>query len=1406
MDAAADDAMYDVVPASTQDPEGEVEAPPPDQIDSLYHSTKLASAANGSRWEETLNNIIPAIVSIRFIAVRNFDTEHQRASQASGFVVDKVRGIVLSNRHVVQPGPILAEAILNHSKEEIKLIPIYRDPGPSFTCGGTITDYCLLTLMLAVHDFGFYRFDVSTVKYMKVVEIPLAPERARVGIDIRVVRIAYMDAFVRTTGGLTLFGQVGNDSGERLSILSGTLARLDRKAPYYGNGKYNDWNTFYYQAASMTSGGAWIHCLLIKVMAKKAHFFFPTVSTGSSGSPVIDVEGNAIALNAGGAMSSASSFFLPLDRVVRVLRLIQNGEPVPRGTIQTVFKFTTYDELKRLGLDPEAESAIRGMFPDSTGMLAVGQVIPSGPADRVLESGDILLKINGTFLVGFVTLEDIIDSCVGKTVMLHVQRGSLVLEITLPVQDLHSITPNRFVEVGGGTVNELSYQMARSFMVPAGGVYVAGSGYMFGLAGVSRKCVITSLNNIPTPNLDVFVEVMKGLKDNERVPIRYYQLGDINKEKLALIQVDRRWHAFRMAVRNDSTGLWDYIDLPPCIGEDVPKPHTASHISLDPSLGPARSVIPSLVHVEFHLPFKVDGVVHQVHSGIGLVVSAEMGYLLVDRHTVPTSIGDILLTFANSIIIPGQLVYLHQLYNFAVVRYDVSLLGETFVQSAPISDKPLNQGDSVYLVCLTKAYQPIVRRTVVTNVRQFFVNEPIPPSYRAMNVEGIELENPISHGGVLTDSEGKIQALYAGHTRHSPKGRNEFFMGLGMELVMPAVKAIVEGHGNVPTVQGLEVELTYAQVAHARILGLSDEWVKRIEGSHLSRRNVLVVRRLTSGTEAGRILREGDVVLAVNGDPATKFTDVMRHTESESLDLTILRDRKEMVLKIPTSIFEHTGTERVVVPHKAVFQQMKNVPKGTYVVYDGSPSQLYALHPLTWVTEVNGQPTETLDAFLNAVSSIPSDVFVRLKTVNFTRFVKVTTIRTNRHYFGTWEIVKDENHAGSRAMKLTIKTLQQKTFSMEVDTSLKISDIKKRIEEDQGFPVAHQKLIHSGKILNDDTPLQEYNITEKDFLVVMVTKPKATPSAASSSASSASQSAPAAAPAPAPTPAAPSTPAAAPAAPAAAPAAAQPAEAPAASAASFDASTLATGSAYASAVQNLVEMGFERDQVVRAMRAAFNNPDRAAEYLMTGIPEHVTRDMGPAPGAATGGAAPPAAAGNPPAQAAAAAPATSTPAAAGGQPGQYVNLFEAAAAAAQQQQGGGGGGGAGGAAGGDLSFLRNTPQFQQLRQLVRTQPQLLQPLLQQLAQSQPELVQMINQNPDQFLQLLGEGGDGGAEGDAPPGAQYVSVTPEEEAAINRLAALGFDRALAIEAFFACDKNEELAANYLFDHGNEGDWQ
>jgi UV excision repair protein RAD23 len=132
----------------------------------------------------------------------------------------------------------------------------------------------------------------------------------------------------------------------------------------------------------------------------------------------------------------------------------------------------------------------------------------------------------------------------------------------------------------------------------------------------------------------------------------------------------------------------------------------------------------------------------------------------------------------------------------------------------------------------------------------------------------------------------------------------------------------------------------------------------------------------------------------------------------------------------------------------------------------------------------------------------------------------------------------------------------------------------------------------------------------------------------------------------------------------------------------------------------------------------------------------------------------------------------------------------------------GGAGAAAALAGGNLDFLRNNPQFQQLRQIVQQQPQMLEPILQQVGAGNPQLAQLIASRPEEFLELLAEDHDDDAA--LPPGAQAIQVTEEEREAIERLCRLGFERDLVIQAYFACDKNEELAANFLFDQPEDDD--
>lgn len=192
-----------------------------------------------------------------------------------------------------------------------------------------------------------------------------------------------------------------------------------------------------------------------------------------------------------------------------------------------------------------------------------------------------------------------------------------------------------------------------------------------------------------------------------------------------------------------------------------------------------------------------------------------------------------------------------------------------------------------------------------------------------------------------------------------------------------------------------------------------------------------------------------------------------------------------------------------------------------------------------------------------------------------------------------------------------------------------------------------------------------------------------------------------------------------------------------------------------------------------------------------GIPENIQQEQQSTRGSATGGRQAGTTAATAPQTATGTAPPPAEPSAEAGD--QPVNLFEAAA---QAGRGGGSGGaartprqpssaatgllreglgvgagagaGAGAAGGlGNLDFLRNNPQFQQLRAIVQSQPTMLEPILQQVSAGNPQLAQLIGQYPEQFLQLLSEGGEGVA---LPPGAQEISVTEEERAAIERVSA------------------------------------
>ncbi|XP_008677244.1 ubiquitin receptor RAD23b isoform X1 [Zea mays] len=369
-------------------------------------------------------------------------------------------------------------------------------------------------------------------------------------------------------------------------------------------------------------------------------------------------------------------------------------------------------------------------------------------------------------------------------------------------------------------------------------------------------------------------------------------------------------------------------------------------------------------------------------------------------------------------------------------------------------------------------------------------------------------------------------------------------------------------------------------------------------------------------------------------------------------------------------------------------------------------------------------------------------------------------------------------------MKLTVKTLKGTHFEIRVQPNDTIMAVKKNIEEIQGkdsYPWGQQLLIFNGKVLKDESTLEENKVNEDGFLVVMLSKGKTSGSTGTSSSQHSNtpatrQAPPLEAPQQAPQP------------PVAPITTSQPEGLPAQAPNTHDnaASNLLSGRNVDTIINQLMEMGggsWDKDKVQRALRAAYNNPERAVEYLYSGIP--VTAEIAVpigGQGANTTDRAPTGEAGL------SGIPNTAP-----------LDLFP--------QQGASNAGG--GAGGGPLDFLRNNPQFQAVREMVHTNPQILQPMLVELSKQNPQILRLIEENHDEFLQLLNEPFEGGEgdfldqpEEDEMPHA--ISVTPEEQEAIGRLESMGFDRARVIEAFLACDRNEELAANYLLEHAGEED--
>ncbi|KAL0592259.1 hypothetical protein ABG067_000367 [Albugo candida] len=1004
-------------------------------------ATQPKAVAN---WKKTLQEVVPAIVTLKLNNPKWFDTETPGNGSATGFVVDANKGIILTNRHVVGAGLVDAEAVFQNN-EEVVVRAMYRDP---------------------VHDFGFFQYNPQDVKHIAVPSLSLRPDKASVGVDIRVV---------------------GNDAAEKLAIASGTLARLDRDAPDYGK-----------ETLNVDDAGT---------------------TGGSSGSPVLNQAGEVVALNAGGKVGTSASFYLPLDRVKRALELIQNGEPVSRGTIHTVFKYKPFDEVRRLGIRAETEALVRSTFPLEVGMLTVSEILPQGPAKDKLQAGDILTRINGKLLTQFVPLETVLDDHVGKSIEIEIERAGKVIQTNIDVQDLHAVTPSRFLEISGAVINPLSYQQARNHARVAGTPYVAHPGYFLQRAGIGRGSIIHAINGQETPTLDALRDCLRKCEDGERIIVKYSQVMS-KTERVDVAHVDRRWSPSLEYIRDDTLGTWH---CHPILQE--PTPSRSSNFTK--SVHGTTRVLPgknaieaklahSLVTVDFDRPFSANSLSTSNYRGSGLVIDAEKGIVVVDRNTVADSIGDATITFANTIKVPAQVLFVHPVHNFAILKYDPALFGATPIRACLINEKRLEPSEQVWLVGLqgTSGHvghsELVSRETIVSGVKWIGLPIPNPPRYQEHNLEMIALQDVVgTEGGVICNMDGQVQALWASFAFQQRQGtarvESQFTRGIPMDIIMKSAASLISGvkwiglpipnppryqehnlemialqdvvgteggvicnmdgqvqalwasfafqqrqgtarvesqftrgipmdiimksaasliSGQSPDLLDLGIDFELISLARARELGLDQDLTKALEKNAPDRRIALSIARRWGGTDAFDKLKNGDILVAVDGKIVTSFWEVERYSQKSQVILTIVRDGEKQDVDVKPLSLEKTQVNRLVFwqglllqapPLSAFAQRGISLEDGIYISCRsaGSPAARYGPPPTTRIKQIDDYKTTTLDEFVTAVKATENNISVRIKYIDLNGKERLSTLKLKPAHWPTSELVY-ENGAWHR--------------------------------------------------------------------------------------------------------------------------------------------------------------------------------------------------------------------------------------------------------------------------------------------------------------------------------------------------------------------------------------------------------
>ncbi|KAI7776011.1 trypsin-like protein [Diaporthe eres] len=863
---------------------------------------------------------------------QHVDLEEPMVIKGTGFYVQEEKGFVLTNKHLVSLGPCFGFIVFDDIELEIRCV-VYTDPELDYAIG---------------------QVDADLARSHGIKAIPLAPEGAKPGVDLRCL---------------------GNDEALGLSIGQATISRTDVEPEYNHDA----------------------HCLKI-FNCETIQAAFSSVG-GSSGSPALNIKGEAVGLMMGGRVNSSNNFLLGLHYPQMVIEKLTTGKTIPRGTIQVQWTLQKLHESQRYGLPAEWIIKIREQ--GRSNAIVAEKVLEGGPAHGKIEAGDILLEVDQDLQTDLWRLSMYKDNHIGREVSFRLWRRNQEVQVNCSIGDLHAISTHHLISYFGATFHPMEWMTASWANHPIGGVYVTGEPMS---NAFKPHHLLESINNHPTPNMESLLRALQSIKQGsqhistihrdikDRKPVHITAYLPTNNFKLPQ-EMWREplegggWVEKKMATPSgDASGQRSDL-VRSGTGEIVA--HGIKKALPENGFGTKiNEIFHGMVSLHLYSSVDIDGCGTGEFTRTGLLL--EHG-LVVTRRGGMSFFDEVKITLSVGTEVRAHVIFMHEAADFTLIKYNTADAPHVpDLKPVSLSERRLEEGDNVYFASFDNAEKKVVHTCVELISHRTFYQKGA-SSYLPFHHETVLLTSQLSRteSGVILYDDGTVAGLQQVWPSHTA-GEHYFLPASRVDDVFELWKS-----GQLSNIRFQDFDVKSISHSDAFWQSLPDQTVFAI-AEQSSSNQLLVVDRVPlqctalNGKAELHPLRKGDIILELDKEKVMKSSDLRYVFTDACIPVRVLRDGRPVDFLVPTIPIDDTQMKEFVyicgaTIHKPSLRaRLRTTCRSEIYVAattTSSPADMHELPLHICIDRVNGKEVATMEDFKSAIN-VPDKEYFTLRTLD----------------------------------------------------------------------------------------------------------------------------------------------------------------------------------------------------------------------------------------------------------------------------------------------------------------------------------------------------------------------------------------------------------------------------------------